>query len=130
MKTLFTAFIILSLSAAGNHLFVHHNERMKALSNESLHWPSVTGLVTYSGLESRQRKISSQRQMDYRMEISYEYIVDDERFENDVVRFNQRNLSRPEKELLVSTHPKGRQVKVFYNPEKPQQSVLVRGSWQ
>lgn len=129
MKTIVVMLVIATLGAGGGYFYGRYDEHMTEVAQDSLKWPSVAGLVTSSNLEARQKKVGRQSTTDFRVEIDYEYVVDGERFENDVVRFNQNNLSRSEKELLVSTHPKGRQVEVFYNPGKPQQSVLIQGSW-
>ena len=128
MKTLIAIAAIASLSAAGNHLLGRYDEQMTALAEQSLSWPSVTGLVTRSNLEARRSSIGAHKETEYRVEVEYEYIVGDEMYENDVIRFDQHDLSKAEKERLVSAYPKGRSVEVFYNPDKPNQAVLVRGS--
>lgn len=129
-KNVVVVLVITLMSAAAVFLYGRYDERMAAVAKASLEWPSVTGLVTHSNLEARRIKVGAQRnQMRYHIEVDYEYIVDDERYENDIVRFNQDKLSRSEKELLVSAHPVGHQVEVFYNPSDPKESVLVRGSY-
>lgn len=129
MKTFLIGLTIAALGAGGGYFYGHYDQHMMEVAQDSLSWPSVTGLVYHSNLEAQRSKVGRQSKIDHRVEISYEYVVDGERYENDVVQFNQDNLSTSEKELLVSTHPKGSQVEVFYDPQKPQQSVLVRGSW-
>jgi hypothetical protein len=129
MKTIVTLLAVMLIAVGAGYLYSRYDQHMSEVAADSLHWPSVTGLVTRSNLEARKKKVGRQSTTDFRVEIDYEYIVDGERFENDIVQFNQDNLSTKEKELLVSTHPAGRQVTVFYNPGKPQQSVLVQGSW-
>lgn len=128
-KNIITLVIVVLLSAGGSYLFSRYSEHMKDLSEDSLDWPSVTGLVTYSNMDVTRRNVSGRRTTIYRVEIDYEYIVDDDMFENDVVQFNQNDLSKTDKERLVSAYPVDRQVEVFYNPLKPKQSVLVRGSY-
>lgn len=119
------------LLGGGIALFaVRYNEHMTIVSRDSLEWPSVTGLVTHSNLDLSRTKVGAQRHKTrHRVEVTYEYVVDGNRYENDVIRFNQQNLSRSEKERLVSDHPVGRQVEVFYDPSDPDESVLVRGSY-
>lgn len=129
MKNSIAVVVVLLLSAAGGYLFTLYNDHMTEVAQDSLDWPSVTGLVTRSKMEQTSRKTRGKNKTDHRVDVSYEYIVDDEMFENDVVQFNQNNLSTSEKELLVSAYPKGRKVEVFYNPQKPKQAVLIRGSY-
>ena len=103
---------------------------MTAVASESHEWPSVLGVVMRSDLEARQRKRPGQPHMtQHYVRVTYEYIIDEARYENDVVRFDQASLTRTQKERLVSAHPVGRPVEVFYNPTKPGQSVLVPGSY-
>lgn len=128
-KNLIFVFVVVALSAGGAYLYSRYDEHLTGLARASLDWPSVDGLVTQSDIETRRRTSGSSRKVEHRVEIFYEYVVDDDVFRNDVVQFNQNNLSTTEKERLVSTYPVGRQVAVFYNPEKPKQSVLVRGSY-
>lgn len=130
MKNAIIVLVLAALGVGGAYLYVRYDERMTALSKASLDWPSVDGLITHSNLETRVRKTGgSRRKTEHRVAIYYEYVVDDEVFRNDVVQFNQDNLSTSGKERLVSAYPEGRRVDVFYNPDKPKQSVLVRGSW-
>lgn len=128
-KTLLTVLAVAVLGVSASWLYARYEGYLAAAAEESLHWPSVEGLVTRSKLETYRKKVGAERnQVRYRVDVAYEYIVGDERYENDVVRFDQDNLSQTDKERLVSAHPVGRQVEVFYNPSNPGQSVLVRGS--
>ncbi|HNP62667.1 MAG TPA: DUF3592 domain-containing protein [Woeseiaceae bacterium] len=129
-KNIIILLVVLLMAAGITYFYGRYDEHMSAVSRASLEWPSVTGLVTHSNLDTRRTKVGSQRHKTrHRVEVSYEYVVDGHRYVNDVVRFNQSNLSRKEKEHLVSTHPVGRQVEVFYDPSDPEESVLVRGSY-
>ncbi|MEO0996154.1 MAG: DUF3592 domain-containing protein [Pseudomonadota bacterium] len=122
MRRAATALIVIALGAAGLYFHGQYDDQVTAVAKRSLSWPAVTGLITHSSLEA-------QRRARFRLAINYEYIVDDDRFQNDMVRFNQGGLSTAEMERLVSAYPVGRQVEVFYNPAKPAQSVLIRGSY-
>ena len=123
-------FVVIAMAAGIVYLYGRYDERMRSLSRQSLEWPSVTGRVTHSNLDSRRVKTGSQRHKTrHRVEVRYEYEVDGHQYKNDVVRFNQNNLSRKEKAALVNAHPVGRQVEVFYSPEDPDESVLARGSY-
>lgn len=129
MKTAILLLAVTALAAGGSYFYSHNDQHKTEVAIDSQDWPSVSGLVTYSNLEARGKKMGRQLTTDFRVQVGYEYVVDGNRFENDVVQFNQNDLTTAEKELIVSTHPKGRQVEVFYDPDAPERSVLVRGSW-
>mgnify|MGYP000023547280 CR=1 FL=1 len=129
-KNFIVVIAVVVLTVGGAYLYGRYDKHMTAVSRESLEWPSVAGLVTHSNLEVHRSNVGAQsNKLRHRVDVEYEYVVDGRRYENDVVRFNQNNLSRKDKERLVSAHPVGRQVEVFYNPSDPAESVLVRGSY-
>lgn len=129
MKNAVIVLVIAALGAGGATLYVRYDEHMTAVSKASLDWPSVDGLITHSNLETRRRSVGASRKTRHEVQIFYEYVVGNDVFQNDVVRFDQGNLSTSEKQRLVSAYPIGRRVQVFYDPDKPKQSVLVRGSY-
>ncbi len=133
MKQLNNAAAVLvaaALALGGSYVYDRYNSEMTAVAADSYDWPSVLGVVTSSDFETRHRKRPGQPHMaQHYVRVTYEYIIDEARYENDVVRFDQASLTRTQKERLVSAHPVGRPVEVFYNPTKPGQSVLVPGSY-
>lgn len=129
MKLILITVAVSALAAGGGYFFSDNEQHMIELANDSLRWPSVSGVVTLSNLDGRNVDSGQYSESEMRVEVSYEYVIDGERYENDVVRFDQQQLSVAEKELLVSTHPVGKQVAVFYDPANPGESVLVRRSW-
>lgn len=129
MKNVLTVLVVVALSAGAMYLYGRYDNHMTALSKASMDWPSTEGLITHSELDTRQRKVGTTRKMDHRVQISYEYVIGDKVFTNDTAQFNQNKLSVTEKQRLVRKYYKGRQVEVFYNPSKPKESVLVRGSY-
>lgn len=118
------------IAAAGNVLYQRYDRDLNELSRASIDWPSVPGLVNRSELEFHRNNVGTGKKTNYRVEIIYEYVVDDQLYRNDVVRFDQGELSTESKQLLVSTYPVGRRVEVFYDPDDPGQSVLVRGPYK
>lgn len=129
LKSVATVAALGVLSAGGYYLFQQYDRELSDVAEASMNWPQVPGLVVQSNLEYRRRESVNSRKTDFRIEVSYEYVVDDRVYENDVVRFDQRNLSNADKELLVSAYPVGKRVDVFYNPDHPGQAVLERGSY-
>ncbi len=129
MRIAIALAVFAATSYGGFYLYDKHDQQMTQASLESMDWPSVTGLVTESGVETTSRKVGGVRKTRTVMTVSYEYVVGDTLYHNDTVRFDQGSLSRSGKERLAGAYPVGKQVQVFYNPDKPKQAVLVRGSY-
>ncbi len=129
MKTIIAVLIVIGLAVGAAAVYQRYDSHMTEVSAASRDWPSVSGLITRSNLEARRTGTGSRRRVEHDVEISYEYVVEGAVYRNDVVRFDQQNLPLKSKELLVSSHPVGKKVTVYYNPDKPKQSVLVRGSY-
>ncbi len=130
LKTMLAIVASGTIAAGGNLIYQRYDRDLTELARASSDWPSVPGLVNHSELEYRRKNVGAAKRTDYRVEVVYEYVVDDQLYRNDVVRFDQSNLTSKRKELLVSSYPVGRRVEVFYNPDDPDQSVLVRGSYE
>lgn len=129
MKTALTVVMLGALAVGGNLVYQHYANNMTALAQASMEWPSVSGLVTRSNLEFHRNEIGTGPKTEYRVEVTFEYVVGDQVYRNDMVRFDQGQLGNDQKKLLVSAHPVGKRVDVFYNPDDPDQSVLVPGSF-
>ena len=63
----------------------------------------------------------------YKPIVHYEYEVDGKRIKNDVIRFQMTSSNDPYAREFVKSHPVGKQIDVYYNPERAEESVLVRG---
>jgi hypothetical protein len=129
LKNIIVILVLGGLLVGGLYLYQRHDQHMQTVSAESLGWPSVSGLVTHSSLETTRKQSGGAKTTQHRVDVIYEYVVDDHVYRNDVVRFDQGQLSTRNKERLVSTHPVGMTVQVFYDPASPGRSVLVRGSY-
>ena len=128
-RTTITVLLLGAVSASGYFLFQQYDSNVSALASASMTWPQVNGLVTRSELEYQRREVVKSRKTDFKVNVSYEYVVDGKVYENDIVRFDQQMLSTDRKQVLVGSYPTGKRVDVYYNPDDPGQSVLVRGSW-
>lgn len=128
IKAVLFLLLLAAITVAGNVLYQRYDDRMRKLAASSVDWPAVPGLITHSELEARRNKVGTGKKTRYTINIVYEFVVNDKVFHNDVVRFDQGSLSTNRKQLLVSAYPVGKRVEVFYNPDDPDQSVLVRGS--
>jgi hypothetical protein len=128
-KKLLTVVALLAVGVAGNLFYQRHDSQLRDVARTSVDWPSVSGMVTHSELEAQRSPVAGDKKIDFDIKVFYEYVIDNHLYRNDVVRFDQWRLSNNRKELLVSTYPVGKRVEVFYNPDDPDQAVLVRGSY-
>lgn len=124
-----TALLVSVLVAGGYSLVKRLDRDLSALSSASLEWPRVSGLVVHSDLTNRRAESGNVDGTGPKVDVSYEYVVDNKVYRNNVVRFDQQLLSSHRKEILVASYPAGKRVDVFYDPDDPGESVLERDSW-
>ena len=115
------------LTAAG--LFIIFNDGGKAYeAYNSQFWPTTTGEITTSTIEAYG---ASQESRSYFSRIKYAYSVnpsanDDDRLINDRVRVYE--LPRSERRAVAAArlqpYPIGVSVTVYYNPDRPERSLL------
>jgi hypothetical protein len=129
LAQLYSVAGLLWLMLAIAALFAEPNLRRATHGKASVGWPSTTGqiigsrLVTDHGSEDER----------YRAAVRYGYSVDGVRHVGDRVRFYYRwrfddhYYDRAFVEEIVSRYPVGREVKVYYQPGAPENSVLEPG---
>jgi len=91
---------------------------------ESTHYPSVTGGITHSELTSHR---TSKGGISYNAVIAYTYVVGDQKYSGDRVRFGIKISSYATASQQVNAYPLGSAVPVFYNPANPTESLLSPG---
>jgi energy-coupling factor transporter transmembrane protein EcfT len=92
-------------------------------------WPTVDGVVTLSEIE-RQTSTSGdgadkKTTVQYSPKIVYRYQIDGQNYEGTRISFASESGNAQQ---IVSNYPKGKSVRVYYNPGKHKQAVLVPGS--
>ena len=104
---------------------------MAAQASRRIHasrsWPSITGKIFRSeivgGWESA---ASGNLEYMYKPDIRYEYFINGQRYEGNSVRY--KTVSASGESLLEDPKrqfPVGREVEVFFNPNKPSESILA-----
>jgi hypothetical protein len=93
-------------------------------------WPAVEGKITHSKIESHLNKSSKRK---YSINIEYTYMIGDFMHRGENLRYGDNTYSS-QYEANQAQRPwlKGKKVKVFYDPENPESSVLKTGmglSW-
>src|SRR5215469_13885011 len=92
---------------------------------ESRNFPSVTGTITLSKLESHTSKKGGTY---YEAVINYQYKVGDQAFRGDKLVFGEYESAHlPNDATTVNSHPVGSAVQVYYNPNNPDEALLYPG---
>ena len=99
--------------------FIIMSARKWWLANQSLHWPNTNGIVV-KALNSSISKA---------LEFLYSYDIKGTVYEGEKPFFANsfKNLKGKRMQDLIEKYPKGKQVKVFYNPSNPKISTLEPG---
>jgi hypothetical protein len=129
MKNIIFALIFISVgvgvSIYGNHILKN--------AKASTDWPTVEGQVISSEVEmhrdtsgtGRHRRSSTT----YHAEVLYEYTIKGVKYSSNRVSFGQHGSSNPtHARQIVSRYPPSKNVKVYFNPNKPEISVLEPGT--
>lgn len=91
----------------------------------SASWPTADGLITDSRVS---RSTDSDGGDSYSPEITYSYAVNNLGYVNNTIKFGENSYgSRSKAEKIAAGYPIGRNVTVYYDPEKPDRSVLEPG---
>ena len=87
----------------------------------SANWPSVSGEIIAS------EEIHDTEYGPPSPGLRYRYQVDGRTFEGDRITFKCRPITRATTKALLSEHPEGWSVLVYYNPVSPESSALQQG---
>lgn len=88
-------------------------------------WPTADGVVIRSEVT---RSTDAEGSDSYSPEITYAYTVNNEQLANKTIKFGENSYSNRRKaEEIANSYPVGRNVTVYYDPEKPDKSVLEPG---
>jgi len=101
-------------------LVIRHREQKKAKESES--WPIAKGTVTNAYLG-----VMDDSGAPYFPVVEYTYAVGDQVFQGNRIYFGPviyQKFSQPVEELLAH-YEIGSEVKVYYNPQKPKEAVLM-----
>ena len=89
-------------------------------------WLWASGEITSAEMEKRVSRGRS-RTVTYHAAIVYDYSVDDTKYSGSKVAFGEYGTSNPNHaRQILNRYPIGKQVQVYYNPSKPEDSVLER----
>ena len=93
-------------------------------------WPSTTGVIIESKLSSRRVTGSTKNagsHTRYFPIVKYTYELEGTEFTGDRIRIGGLEGDEAEIRRVLAEYPVGSEVRVFYSPDAPQQSVLQTG---
>ena len=93
-------------------------------ASASSKWPSVRGQMTKVDLWGM-RNVGGEQIPVEKISVKYEYRLKDKRYTGTQISFF--TLVYPATVVFAKDHPESAEVPVFYNPDKPEESVLVVG---
>lgn len=128
MKFFFTRIFPMIFIGVGFGLFWKGTADME-LAKESVEWPFIEGRVVSSEVVRKtSRDSDGHTSTTYHAEISYEYTVGGTGHYGDKVSFGDYgSSSRSHAAGIVGRYPEGKQVLVYYKPDKPSIAVLETG---
>lgn len=87
-------------------------------------WPVVRGKINYARVQSRR----TNNRTDYTASIRYSYSINGTSYTGNEITASDKNFkTRSRADAALRPYPVGSEVDVYYNPSKPQQSVLETG---
>lgn len=113
------------LGAYFMHTYLSVPMMEEAKASES--WPSVQGIVSHSEIQQSTRDETIM----YAAVIKYEFTVDSISYLGNRISLsseNSKTSSAREVKKVLQKYPLGERVKVFYDPELPENSVLETGA--
>jgi hypothetical protein len=92
-------------------------------------WLSTIGRITSSEMETR--RVARGRSVTYHAAIVYDYSVEGTKYAGKRISFGDYGSGNPNHaRQILNRYPVGKQISVYYNPSKPEDSVLERRlSW-
>lgn len=97
---------------------------------KSKSWPTVNGIIVSSEIE--QKSVMDSHRKQYRLKIFYYYYVNNEKYESERISFSEKSYpTKIKAQEQLDKYTKNSNIKVFYNPQNPTQSVIEPGwDWQ
>ena len=92
------------------------------------HYQQVSGTVLSSRVDYSSSGSGSSKTTSYTPEIEYEYYVNGERYESDRYWYTGSNGGEDWADRIVKIHPKGSEIIVYFDPDKPSE-VVIDKSW-
>lgn len=87
-------------------------------------WPTASGRILLAQVDTD----TDEDGTTYSADVSYEYFINDQRYQDDTVSFGEYGSGNPKHaQEIVDRYPVGQAVTVYYDPEQPKTAVLEPG---
>ena len=120
------AVIVPILLLAGFGIFMYRrSQQSNAYRQAAQSWPSTTGTVLMSSVQSRR---SGQSYSTYPV-VAYQYEVNGKQFQSQTIKAGEQYMSirvLGEAQATAARYPVGAIVTIYYNPANPAESVLEK----
>lgn len=125
-KKMSTSLILLIVIIAIVLFFFARKEQ--ALKEESVQWLSVEGTVASSQVRRAFEKKGGSSETNFIFELHYNYEVQGQTYAGNRYKFHGDPVfkSKKDAEELVADYPPGKKITVYYQPDDPQQAVIIR----
>ena len=121
---LLSVFLIF-IGAYGIKEKIEYYDHYLPLWDESPTWPTATGVITTSRVDEHHQYDEA---TEYRVGMTYEYFVDDQQYVSDNFDFWASMFTRrSQAQDIVGQYPSGTSVIVHYDPDNPENAVLIPG---
>ena len=91
----------------------------------SASWPTADGIVTRSEVTF---STDAEGGDSYQPKVTYKYEANNLSYENDTIKFGENSYGSNRKaDEIAGNYPVGKNVTVYYDPERPERSVLEPG---
>jgi len=88
-------------------------------------WPTADGIVTRSQVS---HSTDAEGGDSYQPQVTYKYSANNTTYENNTIKFGENSYnSRRKADEIAGNYPVGKNVTIYYDPEKPDRSVLEPG---
>ena len=132
-KIVFRAFQIIFLAIGIVMTVISIRQYLIAL--ETYDWPFVTGKITeakikrYVTTDNPESDISRQTyEASYIPKIIYNYQVNGQEYTNNKIQYTSHSKdTKQEAKAVLDMFPDKNSVRIYYDPEKPEKSVLLQG---
>jgi len=129
MKKRILVNLFLSIFVIVGIVVAIQGKKMLATAKESANWPYVQGEVISSEMEVRKETDDDGTSVTYSAEVLFEYEVAGTVYSANRVSFGQYSSGAPGlARKILNKYPAGTVVKVYYNPDDPEISVLEPGT--
>ncbi len=123
MKVWIESVCLAALAAVGCYLLIDGAGRYR-VGKASETWPVTTVTI----LETTVEKSSSRHSTSYDPIVRYTYTVDGQDYQSDRLQASLNGGSRRTAEKVLERYPVGSQHTGYYDPERPDQAVLLPGT--